>query len=132
MAQVSTGTNNSMDIVGWIIFWRFFMGLGIGAEQVISLSSYCCSGGEFELLNICSILDRPSEEPLFLSIHRAVANWENLQIPVIICHHSRVRVDQIPSNHDGCCFPDATPRSILRCDSGLGRPHWLRQITRVG
>ena len=31
MAQASTGANKSMSILWWIIFWRFFMGLGIGA-----------------------------------------------------------------------------------------------------
>ena len=36
MAQASTGLNHSMDIMGWIIFWRFFMGLGIGAEYPLS------------------------------------------------------------------------------------------------
>lgn len=36
MAQVSTGTNQSMSILWWIIFWRFFMGLGIGAEYPLS------------------------------------------------------------------------------------------------
>lgn len=35
MSQASTGTNKSMSILWWMIFWRFFMGLGIGAEQVI-------------------------------------------------------------------------------------------------
>jgi PHS family inorganic phosphate transporter-like MFS transporter len=36
MAQVSTGANKSMRIRWWIIFWRFFMGLGIGAEHPLS------------------------------------------------------------------------------------------------
>ncbi len=36
MAEASTGMNNSMDIMGWIIFWRFFIGLGIGAEYPLS------------------------------------------------------------------------------------------------
>ena len=25
-----------MDILGWIMFWRFFVGLGIGAEYPLS------------------------------------------------------------------------------------------------
>lgn len=36
MAQASTGINNSMNILPWIIFWRFLMGLGIGAEYPLS------------------------------------------------------------------------------------------------
>jgi PHS family inorganic phosphate transporter-like MFS transporter len=36
MAQVSAGTNKSMSILWWIIFWRFFVGLGIGAEYPLS------------------------------------------------------------------------------------------------
>ena len=36
MAQASTGLNQSMNIMGWIIFWRFFMGLGIGAGYPLS------------------------------------------------------------------------------------------------
>ena len=39
MAQASTGTNHSMSILGWMIFWRFFMGLGIGAENPLSAVS---------------------------------------------------------------------------------------------
>jgi PHS family inorganic phosphate transporter-like MFS transporter len=29
--QTSSGFDGSMDIMGWLIFWRFFMGMGIGA-----------------------------------------------------------------------------------------------------
>jgi PHS family inorganic phosphate transporter-like MFS transporter len=36
MAQASTGVNGSMDIMGWIIFWRFSIGVGIGAEYPLS------------------------------------------------------------------------------------------------
>lgn len=36
MAQASTGTYNSMNVLNWIIFWRFVMGIGIGAEYPLS------------------------------------------------------------------------------------------------
>ncbi|KAH8806115.1 major facilitator superfamily domain-containing protein [Xylogone sp. PMI_703] len=36
MAQASTGYNQSMDVMGWIIFWRFWIGMGIGAEYPLS------------------------------------------------------------------------------------------------
>jgi PHS family inorganic phosphate transporter-like MFS transporter len=36
MAQVSTGANKSMSVLWWIIFWRFNLGLGIGAEYPLS------------------------------------------------------------------------------------------------
>jgi PHS family inorganic phosphate transporter-like MFS transporter len=36
VVQCSSGMDNSMDIVGWIMFWRFFVGLGIGAEYPLS------------------------------------------------------------------------------------------------
>jgi PHS family inorganic phosphate transporter-like MFS transporter len=36
MTQASTGANNSMNILGWIYFWRFFTGLGIGAEYPLT------------------------------------------------------------------------------------------------
>jgi PHS family inorganic phosphate transporter-like MFS transporter len=37
MVQCSAGYNNqSMNILGWIMFWRFFVGLGIGAEYPLS------------------------------------------------------------------------------------------------
>jgi MFS transporter, PHS family, inorganic phosphate transporter len=36
MAQASTGINQSMNVTGWIIFWRFFVGVGIGAEYPLS------------------------------------------------------------------------------------------------
>jgi PHS family inorganic phosphate transporter-like MFS transporter len=34
--QCSSGYNGSMDILAWIMFWRFFVGLGIGAEYPLS------------------------------------------------------------------------------------------------
>lgn len=36
IVQASTGYDGSMDIMGWLIFWRFFMGAGIGAEYPLS------------------------------------------------------------------------------------------------
>ncbi|KAF4631106.1 hypothetical protein G7Y89_g7029 [Cudoniella acicularis] len=36
VVQASAGFDGSMDIMGWLIFWRFFMGAGIGAEYPIS------------------------------------------------------------------------------------------------
>lgn len=37
LVQCSAGYNNqSMDILGWLVFWRFFVGLGIGAEYPLS------------------------------------------------------------------------------------------------
>lgn len=36
MAQASTGLKNSMSIMGWIVFWRFVIGMGIGAEYPLS------------------------------------------------------------------------------------------------
>jgi PHS family inorganic phosphate transporter-like MFS transporter len=30
------GSGKSMDIMGWLVFWRFFMGMGIGAEYPLS------------------------------------------------------------------------------------------------
>lgn len=32
MTTASTGYSNSMDIYGWVGFWRFILGIGIGAE----------------------------------------------------------------------------------------------------
>jgi PHS family inorganic phosphate transporter-like MFS transporter len=52
MSQASTGTNQSMSIIWWIIFWRFFMGLGIGAEHVIFLQVPFSSSGTLELFNV--------------------------------------------------------------------------------
>jgi PHS family inorganic phosphate transporter-like MFS transporter len=40
IVQASTGYNGSMNIMGWLIFWRFFMGMGIGAEQVTCFCPY--------------------------------------------------------------------------------------------
>lgn len=36
MAQSSTGRYDNMDILKWIIFYRFFLGMGIGAEYPLS------------------------------------------------------------------------------------------------
>jgi MFS transporter, PHS family, inorganic phosphate transporter len=36
IVQASTGFGGSMSILGWLIFWRFFMGIGIGAEYPLS------------------------------------------------------------------------------------------------
>lgn len=37
LVQCSAGYNNStMSILAWIMFWRFFVGLGIGAEYPLS------------------------------------------------------------------------------------------------
>lgn len=33
LVQCSTGFGNSMSIVGWLVFWRFFIGVGIGGEH---------------------------------------------------------------------------------------------------
>ena len=35
-AASSTGVNNSMSLIGWLIFWRFLMGIGIGADYPLS------------------------------------------------------------------------------------------------
>ncbi|KAJ5605357.1 major facilitator superfamily domain-containing protein [Penicillium lagena] len=36
MAQASTGMYNNMHILSWIVFYRFFLGIGIGAEYPLS------------------------------------------------------------------------------------------------
>jgi PHS family inorganic phosphate transporter-like MFS transporter len=36
IVAASTGYDGSMDIMGWLITWRFFMGMGIGAEYPLS------------------------------------------------------------------------------------------------
>lgn len=36
MAQASTGLYNNMNILSWIMFYRFFLGMGIGAEYPLS------------------------------------------------------------------------------------------------
>jgi PHS family inorganic phosphate transporter-like MFS transporter len=37
LVQSSAGYNNAtMSILGWLMFWRFFVGLGIGAEYPLS------------------------------------------------------------------------------------------------
>ncbi|KFY60250.1 hypothetical protein V497_03740, partial [Pseudogymnoascus sp. VKM F-4516 (FW-969)] len=36
VAQSSAGYNHSMSILSWMMFWRFFVGLGIGAEYPLS------------------------------------------------------------------------------------------------
>ncbi|CRG87871.1 putative metabolite transporter C2H8,02 [Talaromyces islandicus] len=34
--QASSGSHESMSVTGWLMFWRFFMGIGIGAEYPLS------------------------------------------------------------------------------------------------
>jgi PHS family inorganic phosphate transporter-like MFS transporter len=36
LVQSSAGYHGSMKILGWLMFWRFFVGLGIGAEYPLS------------------------------------------------------------------------------------------------
>jgi PHS family inorganic phosphate transporter-like MFS transporter len=36
LAQASTGVHNNMSILGWITFWRFILGIGVGAEYPLS------------------------------------------------------------------------------------------------
>jgi PHS family inorganic phosphate transporter-like MFS transporter len=36
LVQSSAGYNGSMSVLGWLMFWRFFVGLGIGAEYPLS------------------------------------------------------------------------------------------------
>jgi PHS family inorganic phosphate transporter-like MFS transporter len=36
VAQASQGYDGNMSILGWILFWRLFMGIGIGAEYPLS------------------------------------------------------------------------------------------------
>ncbi|KAJ5675777.1 major facilitator superfamily domain-containing protein [Penicillium macrosclerotiorum] len=36
MSQASTGLYNNMSILSWIVFYRFFLGMGIGAEYPLS------------------------------------------------------------------------------------------------
>jgi PHS family inorganic phosphate transporter-like MFS transporter len=36
LVQCSSSYNSSMDILGWIIFWRFFVALGAGAGYPLS------------------------------------------------------------------------------------------------
>ena len=36
LAEISTGSNNSMSIRGWIYFWFFFVGIGTGAGRTLS------------------------------------------------------------------------------------------------
>jgi len=40
-AMASNGTNVSMSLIGWLIFWRLIMGIGIGADY--PLSAVLCS-----------------------------------------------------------------------------------------
>ncbi|TIA51236.1 inorganic phosphate transporter [Aureobasidium pullulans] len=40
-AMASNGTNGSMSLIGWLIFWRLIMGIGIGADY--PLSAVLCS-----------------------------------------------------------------------------------------
>ncbi len=41
VATCSTGVNGSMNFMGWLLFWRFILGLGIGADY--PLSAVICS-----------------------------------------------------------------------------------------
>lgn len=36
LATASTGLNNSMSLIGLLIFWRLVMGIGIGADYPLS------------------------------------------------------------------------------------------------
>ncbi|PVH68959.1 MFS general substrate transporter [Cadophora sp. DSE1049] len=36
LAEISTGSNNSMSIRGWLCFWSFFVGVGTGAGRTLS------------------------------------------------------------------------------------------------
>jgi PHS family inorganic phosphate transporter-like MFS transporter len=47
-AMASTGANESMSLVGWLIFWRLVMGIGIGADY--PLSAVLCS--EYGILGL--------------------------------------------------------------------------------
>ncbi|TIA34837.1 inorganic phosphate transporter [Aureobasidium pullulans] len=40
-AMASNGMNGSMSLIGWLIFWRLIMGIGIGADY--PLSAILCS-----------------------------------------------------------------------------------------
>ncbi|KAI5202318.1 inorganic phosphate transporter [Aureobasidium subglaciale] len=40
-AMASNGVNSSMSLIGWLIFWRLIMGIGIGADY--PLSAVLCS-----------------------------------------------------------------------------------------
>lgn len=35
VASASSGVRDNMSILAWLVVWRFVMGLGIGAEQVV-------------------------------------------------------------------------------------------------
>jgi PHS family inorganic phosphate transporter-like MFS transporter len=37
MAQASSGVNGSMSILGWIIFWRFVLGIGTEAGYIMNI-----------------------------------------------------------------------------------------------
>ena len=39
LATASTGLNNSMSLIGLLIFWRLIMGVGIGADCELSFDS---------------------------------------------------------------------------------------------
>jgi PHS family inorganic phosphate transporter-like MFS transporter len=43
VASASSGIGNNMSILGWLVVWRFVMGIGIGAEQVLLYSSQTTS-----------------------------------------------------------------------------------------
>ena len=40
-AMASDGFHGSMSLVGWLVFWRLVMGIGIGADY--PLSAVLCS-----------------------------------------------------------------------------------------
>ena len=43
-AMASEGSNQSMSIIGWLVFWRMFMGVGIGADYpIVSPALISCS-----------------------------------------------------------------------------------------
>ena len=45
MSMSSSGKNDSMSMIGVLLFWRFFMGLGVGADYPLSavICSECAS-----------------------------------------------------------------------------------------
>ena len=70
MAQVSTGTNKSMSILWWIIFWRFFMGLGIGAEYPLSavITAEFASTNYRAIMMACVFLMQPLGQILAVAV----------------------------------------------------------------
>jgi len=47
-ASAASGVNDSMSIIGWLTFWRFIMGCGIGSDVRIFRSPRICSDPEDE------------------------------------------------------------------------------------